>query len=863
LRGALLITLLLAATLRLWQLEVLPPGLFFDEAFNGLDANRVLSGDQLPFFFAGNGGREPLLIYLQVLAVRLLGRSPLALRLVSAFAGIVTVAVIYAVGRWILLPLRGNATMEVRAALPALIAATGMAVSYWHVSLSRLGFRVVLLPLTSALAVAFFWRAWTQGRKRDYLWSGFWLALALFTYLAARLLPAVILLFVSVEFLAVLFRRRRTGEPLQPTWKPRANGLLAMSLVAIVLLTPMLATFLRDPALVTTRVSEVSLFTAAQTESTQAQRGVRNALAAIRALYVQGDDSLRHNLMGRPVNDWLLAALFTVGIVTALAQIRRPQARLLVIWLAMMTLPAVLSTQPTHALRSVGMLPPLALLYGLGAWGLAEAGGRLARRRGRGFEAGVMTALWIGIIAVSGATTARDYFVRWGRSGDLAGYFQLDQQLAASKTAQLLADGSPALVSRRLFLQAQMGYAVGRVYLENALPDGLAGGKPLPVLVEGGFDAAEPMFLAWRDGDTTHAVQVKPPVNPEGGAALDFPEGSELRSPIHVAGWPAVRMGMLRPGVALEPSTIRYPLAAEFANGIRLAGYDVEPDAAGAGLADSTFRLHLFFQFEDPGSGTGRFPQQNEAGARLNDFDVFAHLATQDGVALTANGPISGEHLPYWLLSGADSAGGLVFEDIRRFAPPEDMAPGKAFFETGLYSYHPAQADTTFERIAMVDAAGEPAADALTLGGVFIGPPPADDVTGYQAVDAQFGGVIELAGWCATRGPDADGTLHVGLAWRALDRPIEDYTAFVHLVDAQGQLLAQYDRPPSDVTNPTHLWAPGETIQTDFELALPEVGLPSDAQLRIGLYEPISGRRLPLVDGADFVLLPADETGCP
>jgi hypothetical protein len=79
--------------------------------------------------------------------------------------------------------------------------------------------------------------------------------------------------------------------------------------------------------------------------------------------------------------------------------------------------------------------------------------------------------------------------------------------------------------------------------------------------------------------------------------------------------------------VAPEPNAIRYPLAVEFANGTRLAGYDVEPDTAGAGLADRTFRLHLFFQFEDPGGDAGQFARQNKAGARLNDFDVFAHLA--------------------------------------------------------------------------------------------------------------------------------------------------------------------------------------------------------------------------------------------
>lgn len=36
--------ILITAGLRLWQLDRLPPGLFFDEAFNGVDARAVLAG---------------------------------------------------------------------------------------------------------------------------------------------------------------------------------------------------------------------------------------------------------------------------------------------------------------------------------------------------------------------------------------------------------------------------------------------------------------------------------------------------------------------------------------------------------------------------------------------------------------------------------------------------------------------------------------------------------------------------------------------------------------------------------------------------------------------------------------------------
>ena len=51
--------ILVAAALRLWKLDVLPPGLWYDEAVNGVDTRMVLSGKGFPLYFAANNGREP------------------------------------------------------------------------------------------------------------------------------------------------------------------------------------------------------------------------------------------------------------------------------------------------------------------------------------------------------------------------------------------------------------------------------------------------------------------------------------------------------------------------------------------------------------------------------------------------------------------------------------------------------------------------------------------------------------------------------------------------------------------------------------------------------------------------------------
>ena len=91
----LLVTVLVAAFLRLYQLDLLPPGLFYDEAYNGLDVRGILTGVQFPLYFPGNNGREPIFLYLQSLFVAGLGYTPYALRVTAAFTGILTVAVVY------------------------------------------------------------------------------------------------------------------------------------------------------------------------------------------------------------------------------------------------------------------------------------------------------------------------------------------------------------------------------------------------------------------------------------------------------------------------------------------------------------------------------------------------------------------------------------------------------------------------------------------------------------------------------------------------------------------------------------------------------------------------------------------------
>ena len=152
-----LILLVVALSVRLYHLQETPFGLNYDEAANGMDVFDILNG-QHSIFFERNHGREPLFIYLQAIVAAVLGTTPFALRFTSALIGALTVPAVY----WMVREAFPGASRW-----PAVWTALFLAFSYWHLNISRIGYRVIMLPLMAALTFAWFWRAWRwSGRIR-------------------------------------------------------------------------------------------------------------------------------------------------------------------------------------------------------------------------------------------------------------------------------------------------------------------------------------------------------------------------------------------------------------------------------------------------------------------------------------------------------------------------------------------------------------------------------------------------------------------------------------------------------------------------------------------------------------------------
>lgn len=96
-------------------------------------------------------------------------------------------------------------------------------------------------------------------------------------------------------------------------------------------------------------------------------------------------------------------------------------------------------------------------------------------------------------------------------------------------------------------------------------------------------------------------------------------------------------------------------------------------------------------------------------------------------------------------------------------------------------------------------------------------------------------------------------TLDFSLIWQTDSETDQPVTAFVHLVDDQGHIVAQLDRWPGGL--PSNIWSAGQVIIDRYELPLDPEIQPGVYQIVVGLYTAENGVRLPVSDANGRPLL--------
>jgi hypothetical protein len=215
------------------------------------------------------------------------------------------------------------------------------------------------------------------------------------------------------------------------------------------------------------------------------------------------------------------------------------------------------------------------------------------------------------------------------------------------------------------------------------------------------------------------------------------------------------------------------------------------------------------------------------------NYSVFVHLDAPDGTTYAGADELNPADIPTvrWPPS-------LYVRNPMMLALPADLPPIRYTLMAGLYDPDSA---ARLQVTACDDCSVS--GDALPLAHVWVSSPEAaaePDIS--RRIDFRVGDRITLLGYELTRTDPATLTLY----WRA-EAPLEDsYTVFVHILDANGEVIDQFDSPPLDGLYPTDAWQSGQTILDPHVLTLPD----SAQALAVGLYDPVSLTRLLVIDAS-------------
>ncbi len=338
--GVFLIIFGIAAFLRLYRLHQLPFGTWYDEATGGLFALDILNKPGYLPVFSEIAQLPAHLYYLIAISFRIFGASTYAMRLVSVFFGIGTVAAAYFVGR------------ELFDRRTGLVLAFFLAISRWDINWSRIAMHGVTVPFFELLTMGLILRALRRQRLLDYTLAGLTLGFGLCFYFSFRLFPVVIGVFLLAMWLA-------RHELVSTSWR----GFLLLFLGVCMAAVPVIQFALTQPDAFWGRMQDTSIFTGktAQEAVTAIVQTTRDHLLMFN---YQGDRNGRHNLSGTPMLDPIAGCLLVLGTALSLAHIRRPASFLLLIWLLFMLAPGIFSLdfESPQSYRAIGSLPAVYLL---------------------------------------------------------------------------------------------------------------------------------------------------------------------------------------------------------------------------------------------------------------------------------------------------------------------------------------------------------------------------------------------------------------------------------------------------------------------------------------------------------------------
>lgn len=381
----LIIITFIASLLRLYRLDVIPPGINRDEASIGITASSLMTtgndeyGRRFPLSFESFGDwKLPLYIYTTIPFIKIFGLTELAVRLPSALAGIASVIAIFFLARILF----ASETI-------ALIASLALALSPWHIHISRVESEAIVAVFFAITACFFFLKGIKHMSLNLVIASSIIFSLTYYTYHGNHISTSLLVIGLTVIYWKDIIKI--------PRWW------MAMGIGVFITGTILLITFSADH----TKISGISIFgdptvIHTQIELPRLSHNNPNSIPAILMhnrftyaaitisqnylksygpdfLFISGGGNRAHNIEGYGNLHDIESITLLLGFVWLILQItnytanHRKEAKLILWWVLVGGVASAITKDAPHSNRMLMVVPALAIMTGAGTYFLIHS----------------------------------------------------------------------------------------------------------------------------------------------------------------------------------------------------------------------------------------------------------------------------------------------------------------------------------------------------------------------------------------------------------------------------------------------------------------------------------------------------------
>ncbi len=353
---AFILVILLAAFLRIYKLDQLPPGLNWDEAAAGYNAYTIANwrkdewGQSFPLVFTSfRDDKHPVHIYITAIFVKFLGLSDFTTRLSGATIGVLSVILIFYLARVLF-----------KSDLAALFSALFLAVSPYHLQFSRGLWEVNFALFFFMSGLLFFYLAL---EKKGWLINISFLSfgLSMFAYHSSKIVvPPIILLLCIVNF-----------KNLKASKNFYSGLFIFLIFIVLMIIDPRLFGTARMKQTQQNQEDFEKTATYKVTKNYNLAKGeklIKNYLSHFtpRYLFLAGDQSPRNSVKTRG-EFYKIDALFILMGLFYLLKLRSKVTLIILAWLFISPIPASLVGGSPSATRAIFMMGSIYLISAYGA----------------------------------------------------------------------------------------------------------------------------------------------------------------------------------------------------------------------------------------------------------------------------------------------------------------------------------------------------------------------------------------------------------------------------------------------------------------------------------------------------------------